>query len=432
MLTDGRRRPRLALSLSWVAVAIGLSGLLTFGYLAIVTRAVAPEQYGWFGAFWSLALLVGFGGFLPVEVELARLVHLRGTARPLPAGMPRALAAVAVLAVLVVAACAPLLLPALGGQPALYAALLAVCLVSVPQFLLRGLLLGRGSYRTHGTVMLVDAGLRVGLASVAALWLSGRTASAFGWTLPAAIALAHVPVLLAILRRPSPEPASPPVQQVPRRGVGRAVGQLAVGALCGQVLLNAAPVLVAAVAAPHERLLAAQFVACFTLVRVPLFVAVPLQSALVPGLTELQRGGDRRAVRGVFTRLLAGTGALCVLGGTVGLLAGPALVLVLYGDRYALPGRDLAVLAVGSALYVGLLVSGQALVAGGRHHSSAAAWTAGLVAAAVVFAAVPGLVARAELSFTVGSAVAFVVAAALLLRGGAPVPAAAALPGDGA
>jgi O-antigen/teichoic acid export membrane protein len=308
-----------------------------------------------------------------------------------------------------------LLLPALGDEPGVYAALVGMCVVSAAQFLLRGLLLGQGAYRTYATVMVVDATLRVVLAAAVAVALPSDSASVFGWTLPVAVALAHVPLLILVVRR-RPTPAPLPLVDPSRRSdVARAVGQLTVASLCGQALLNAAPVLVAGVAAPDQRLLAAQFVVCFTLVRVPLFVAVPLQSALIPGLTELQRTGSRRAVSAALRRLVLGTVALCVLGALIGLFAGPTLVALLFGDRYALPAADFALLAVGSALYVGLLVAGQALVAGARHLAAAVAWCTGLVAAAVVFVFVPGLVARAGLSFAAGSGVAFLTAAALVL-----------------
>ena len=431
--TPVERRPRLAVSLSWVAVAIAVSGALTFGYLAVVTRALPSVEYGWFGAYWSLALLVGFGAFLPLEVELARLGHLRGSARPLPPGTVPTLAALTVVSVVVLLGCAPLLLPAIGGEPVVFAALIAMCLASAAQFLLRGLLLGQGAYRTHATVMVVDAALRVALAAAVALALPGRSAAAFSWTLPIAIALAHVPLLVLVLRRAAPAPQEEQAAPARRSEVARAVGQLTVGSLCGQLLLNAAPVLVTGVAAADEQLVAAQFVVCFTLVRVPLFVAVPLQSALVPGLTALQRTGDRQALRAALGRVVAGTTALCAAGAVVGLLAGPLLVSLLFSERYALPGTDLALLAAGSGLYVGLLVTSQALVAGARHLGSSVAWCAGLLAAVLVFALVPDLVTRAGLAFTVGSAVAFLTAAALLLeRAVRPVPphraAASALP----
>jgi hypothetical protein len=93
----------------------------------------------------------------------------------------------------------------------------------------------------------------------------------------------------------------------------------------------------------------------------------------------------------------------------------------------------MGVLAAGTGLSIGLLVAGQALVAGARHRDAALAWSAGLVAGAVLFAVVPGLVERAAFSFTGGCAVAFLVAAALLLgRTAPPVEALPVAPGLGA
>src|SRR4051794_33297092 len=200
------------------------------------------------------------GAFQPIEVELARLTHLRGTTRPLPPGALPTLAAVTGGTLLLVLAGAPLLLPALGGQRGLYLALLAVCVVSGAQFLLRGLLLGGGAYGTHGVVLLLDALLRVLLVVAVAAWLPAESASAFGWTVPTAVALAHVPLLIVLLRRSPPRPPVA-VAAWPRRAVARAVAHLTVGSLCAQVLLNAAPVLVAGLATPAEQGVAARFVA---------------------------------------------------------------------------------------------------------------------------------------------------------------------------
>lgn len=413
LTAPGRRG--IAASLSWVGVAVALAGVLTFGYLAIVTRALPSVDYGWFGAYWSLTLVVAMGAFQPVEVELARLTHLRGTTRPLPPGSLTTLAGVMGGTLLVVLAGAPLLLPALGDEPGLYAALLAVCVVSAGQFLLRGLLLGRGAYGTHGSVLLLDALLRVLLAAAVAAWLP-TSAATFGWTVPIAVAVAHLPLLVVLLRRSAPRPLPPAAAPTSRGAVARAVGALVVGSLCAQVLLNAAPVLVAGLATPAEQTDAARFIASFALVRLPLFVAVPLQSALIPSLAELDRRGDAPALRRVAGRLLGGGVLLAVTGGLLGLVVGPALVSLFFGSRYALPAPDMAVLATGTGLSIGLLVASQALVAAARHRDAALAWCTGLAAGAVVFAIVPDLVERASWAFTTGCAVAFAVAAVLLLR----------------
>src|SRR3954447_22846596 len=62
-----------ARSIGLVGLCVVASGLLVNAYLAVVARNLEPAEYGYFGAFWSLSLLIGFGAFLPVEQELARL-----------------------------------------------------------------------------------------------------------------------------------------------------------------------------------------------------------------------------------------------------------------------------------------------------------------------------------------------------------------------
>ncbi|MGY1604105.1 hypothetical protein [Geodermatophilus sp. SYSU D00815] len=426
------RRARLVSSLSWVALCLVLSGLLVYVYLAVIARALPTAEYGWFGAYWSLVLVVGFGAFLPVELELTRLVHLRPAGAPLPPGTASAVGGMTVLSLATVLAGWPLLSPALGGRTGLLAALVGVCLVSSAQFVLRGLLLGRGRVGAHGGVLLLDSALRVVGAVLVAVLVATPTASDFGWTLVAAIALAHLPLLVVLLVRARRHRA--PVVETPGTRLRlRAVGHLLLASLAAQALLNAAPVLVTHAADPDEATVAAAFVASFTLVRLPLFVAVPLQSTLLPALTEVRASTGRGAQRRITLRVAALVAAAAAVAALVAALAGGPLVSLLFGARYALPGGDLAVLAAGSVLYIGVLLVTQALVASARHRDSAVTWIVALISSAVVFAVVPDLAARAALAFAVGSGVGLLAGtAALLVQRGNPAAVGSAVPTGGA
>jgi O-antigen/teichoic acid export membrane protein len=400
--------------LSWVAVCIVVSGVLTYGYQALVARAVPVADYGWFGSYWSLALVIGFGVFLPVELELARLLQQRPAGARLPAGTARTLLVLTGASMGCLLLAGPRLVAALGDDVAFLLALLCICVISAGQFLVRGLLLGTGRLGVHGTVLLVDSGLRGVLALALARSAPDADGGSYAWTLVIAMGLAHLPLLgWLLLRRGSP----PPDPRDPGAGpFVRAVGHLLVMALCAQALLNAAPVLITALATPGEEVLAAQFVASFTLVRLPLFVAVPLQSAMIPGLVQLQTQEDGGRLAGLLRRGLAIVVLLGLVAAAVGLWLGPWVVGLVFGDVYALPGSDIAVLAAGSVLYLGLLVAGQALVAAGRHRAVAAVWVAGLLVAGLCFLLVPDLVLRAALAFTAGSGAALACATVALLR----------------
>lgn len=404
-------------ALGWVATCIILSGGLTYAYLALVARALPVAEYGSFGSYWSLALVVGFGAFLPVELELARVLQLRPPGARLPAGTLRALAGLALLAAAALLLAGPALVSSLGGQAGLLAALVCVVALSTGQFLLRGLLLGTGRLGLHGTVLLVDSGLRVLLAAGLTRLAPDADVTAFAWTLVAAMALAHLPLLGWVLlhRRRVPGARGPAPRAEHARPFLSAVAHLLVGTLCAQVLLNAAPVLVISAARPEDAVLAAQFVASYTLVRLPLFVAVPLQSALVPVLTRVQAEGGGAWLRRLLAVGLAAIGILAVAAGGAGLWLGPRVVDLVFGDGYGLPGPEVALLAVGSVLHLGLLVAGQTLVARARHRAVATVWAAGLLVAGVTFLLVPDLVLRAGLAFTLGSGAGLGTAAVVLL-----------------
>jgi len=364
-------------ALGFVGACIVLSGLLVNAYLAVVARSVSPAEYGDFGAFWSVALLVGFGAFLPVEQELARL----GPGRALRSAAVVALGLAAVEAVLVLL---------VAPSPAV----LVLCFLSAGQFLVRGALIGSGKLSRHGVLLVADTALRV-LFALLLGWFGATTSAEFEWTLVAAVALSHLPLLVPMVRRGGAE--------VPVRDVARAVSPLLVGSVCAQLLLNGIPVLVAAIATDTDRAEVGVFLAAFLLARVPLFVAVPLQTALLPVVTR------RGVVR--FAGVLA---AAAVAGVLVAGTLGPWLVRLVFGAAYSVAVTDLVLLTPGVVAHLGLIVTTQALVAGAVHGHVAWSWLAGVAAAAVAFAAVPGLLLRAEIAFLAGSLVGWLTALRLL------------------
>ena len=383
-------------SVGVVGLSIAVSGLLVNAYLAVVARNLTPAEYGYFGAFWSLSLLIGFGAFLPVEQELARLSP--GVAFGAATRVALGLAGVELLVVL---AASPLLLGPLGGRPWAVAAVGALCLVSAGQFLVRGALIGSGRLAWHGGLLVVDTALRV-LFALGLGYAVATDSAGFAWTLVAAIALAHLPVLFLLPRGSS---------GVSPSDFLRAVLPLLLGSVCAQLLLNGLPVVVAAVASDSD--VAGRFLAAFLLVRVPLFVAVPLQTALLPSLTRLSAEG--RVVRA----LVRFAGVLVVLGLVGAALAyavGPWLVRLVFGASYVLGGGDLALMALGVTAHLGLIITTQALVASALHAKVAWSWLAGIAGAAVTFAVVPDLLLRAELSFLVGSGLGWLVGMGLLIR----------------
>ncbi|WP_219417313.1 lipopolysaccharide biosynthesis protein [Pseudonocardia nigra] len=394
------------------------SGLLINGYLAIVARSLPAAEYAYFGAFWSLAQVAGFGMFLSIEQETARLLQTPG--RPL--GVLKAAlltaAAMAVAQLAVIALGWPLLSEAFGGHAVTVVAMGVLALVSAGQFVVRGALIGMDRMGRHAAIMFFDSGLRVVLAALVAAFVIDPGSPAFAWTLVGAIGLAHAPQLLSLLRRRTraatePDPAA---GWLGPRAVWSAVAPLLLGSLCAQLLLNGPPVLVPVLAeSAADTTRAGQLLAVFTLSRVPLFLVVPLQTALLPMFTGALHTGNRVALVRVVRLLSLGLVGLAVAALVLGYLAGPWLVGLIFGAEYVLPGGHVALLAVGVAAYIGLVLVTQVLVASVRHRLVAWSWLSGLVVAAVVLAVVPDLLLRAELAFLLGSVVGWLVGTVLVL-----------------
>jgi O-antigen/teichoic acid export membrane protein len=404
-----------------VGLAIVGSGLLVNAYLAIIARSVTAAEYAYFGAVWSLALVAGFGVFLPIEQETARLMQVPDRPRGLLRAALLTAASLAAVQVVLVAAAAPWLARAFGGHGVTVVAFGLLCLVSAGQFVVRGALIGMDRMGRYSLIILVDTVLRVTFAGGVALLAADPGSPAFAWTLVAAIGLAHAPQLFLLATRRTR------LGQVPALGthtvtvpeVRRAVAPLLLGSLCAQLLLNGPPVLIPALAQNEvEVTRAGQFLAAFTLARIPLFLVVPLQTALLPTFTTLLHTGDRAALRRILAGLAVGLAALGAAALALGYFVGPLLVGLIFGDQYVLGGRDVALLAVGVAGYIGLVLVTQVLVAAVRHRLVAVSWLAGVVVAALILATVPDLLLGAELAFLAGSITGWLVGTLLVLTTG--------------
>ncbi len=391
-----------------------LSGLLVNVSLAVVARALPPAEYATFGAFWALALVLGFGAFLPLEQELARrLPHLQDRRALLRAGAGAAgvLAALALAALLLAA---PLAWRSFDGDASSLLALVALCVVSAGQFLLRGTLIGTDRLVRHAGIMMLDAVLRLGLAVV--IFLAGGADSAsFCWALVAAIALAHLPQLPTVWRRAvADSPPSTPRAGISTRRITGACMPLLLGSVCAQLLLNGLPVLVVAQAPEAAEARVGAFVAAFTLIKAPLAMVVPLQSAVVPTLTRLIAAGRRHEVLVLLTKVGAGLLGLIAVAVPAMIWLGPSLISLVFGEDYAIGGADLALLASGVLAHVGLVVVTQVHVARGKHGVVAASWAAALITAGATYTLVPGTVLGAEVGFLAGSVAGAVVSGAVL------------------
>jgi O-antigen/teichoic acid export membrane protein len=92
-------------------------------------------------------------------------------------------------------------------------------------------------------------------------------------------------------------------------------------------------------------------------------------------------------------------------------------VLTFSGSDFQLGVRDMALLALGSSIYMLALTLGQALIALEHHGRFALGWVVGVVVFLVAVIVGGGdVLLRAELAYVIGSLVALVTMTALLWR----------------
>jgi O-antigen/teichoic acid export membrane protein len=173
-----------------------------------------------------------------------------------------------------------------------------------------------------------------------------------------------------------------------------------------------------------ERELAADFIVGFFLARIPILLFQAVQAALLPKLAGLIGSGRHDDFRAGLRKLLVIVVGIGVLGVVGGYILGPTAGEILFGDKFTLDGRDLALLAAGSGLFILALTLAQALIAVMGHSRATYAWAAGNVAFwAIAVAAARDLFLRVELGFVAGSGIAALAMALFLaarIRRGIP------------
>jgi O-antigen/teichoic acid export membrane protein len=142
--------------------------------------------------------------------------------------------------------------------------------------------------------------------------------------------------------------------------------------------------------------------------RVPLFLFLAVQAALLPKLSALAGAGRIEEFKSGFRRLVVVVVAIGGLGTLAAFVIGPWAVQLLFGSGFDLDRRTLGLLALGSALYMLAVAMAQAVIALHGHARQAFVWLFGVVVFVVVVVATAGhdLFLRAELGLVAGAGAA--------------------------
>jgi O-antigen/teichoic acid export membrane protein len=397
-----------------VGAGLAILGVAAYVYLAIAGHALDAHQYADLAVLWMIVFSVGPGLFFPLEQELSRMVASRQAQRlgARPVAVRLAVVGVGILVLLlavIFAVRGPLAGELFSGDGHLVDVLAANLVALTAAHLSRGLLSGHGEFGRYGIQLALDGVLRCGLAIVLAV--SGvHEPAAYGLALAVAPLIA---VAVTVNRRvifPEPGPT------VPYSEVTAGMGLLVASSTLWLALVNASVVSARLISTPAEAALAGALLSGVVLARIPLFAFSSVQASLLPALSRSAATGDHAGFRTLLLRTTAAVTALGLAGVVVCVAIGPWLVRILFGAAAVLGRDDFAWLTIATTIYMVATVLGQSGLALAGHRDQAIGWAAGfgtLLAATFV----PGsILFRVEVAFLVGSTVAGVVLAILLVR----------------
>lgn len=388
-----------------LVTGVGASALATYAYLILVARELGPVGYATFSAFWAAVVILGAGVYLPIEQETAR----RGVGTP-DAVRPRRLGSAALSAALLVTVGLGVLL--LGSWPALSGffsddVLLAGALVLgglgySAQFPARGLLSAGRRYGRYASVLGTEALLRVLLVVVLVVAADPGPAA-----LAAVVGLAALGSALA---------------GVTRTGVGlfadggalhflRSAGMLIAGAVALQTLLYSGVLVARALAPPGQAVVAGQLLAAVTVTRIPIFLFQSVESLVIPRIAELAANGDTVALRSAVRRLVGVVAVLGTVAAVGSATLGPWLVELMFGPEFRVSRGAMALLGVGTGLFMLAVAASDITVSLAGHAQMAVSWLAGLAAGGLSLWVLDDLTLRITVPLIVGSCVAALLAA---------------------
>lgn len=383
-----------------------------YAFLAVSARVLGPERYAALSALWALVFLVGPGVFFPIEQEVSRAVASRSAAG-IGAGpvLRRAAAAAAGLATSMAALAVvfqrPLLDKVFDHQALVLAGFLVSLFGYASMHLARGALSGMARFGSYAVLLGAEGVLRLGIA-LGLLALGVRTAGPLGLLVGVTpfLALAVVLGRERDLMAPGPD--------APWKELSRSLGYLLAGSLVAQVLIHGGPLAVKLLAGEQANDLTGRFFAGLLLARVPLFLFLAVQAALLPRLAGCAAQGDRAGFCATLGRLLALVAIISVVSVAGAFLLGRLALEVLFGGKFLMDGRGIALLAASSSAIMAAQALGQALVALEGQAAAATCWLVGAAVFAVVTAIGNDPLLRVELGLFAGSTAAAAAMGALL------------------
>ncbi len=381
---------------SFLAIGVGLTGVITYAYFLIASHVLSKPDYGQITVLWSAVFITISTLYRPVEQLLSRHISERmergeAIGQPMRVASTIQLGLALAFAVLALALRGPIQDDLLEGNESLYWVFFGAVLFYAASYFARGFLAGRRRFGLFTALILSESVFRTLFAVLVAVsLLSGQSAVAIGIVAAPSLSLLVVP--LAFARRAKKEQAgrveaereAPGIpgreaEKMPaddfsmREGGGFAAAVLVI-MFSEQAFLNAGPL----VARGLQGAAAAGFIFnVLMLARAPLQLFQAVSTSILPHLTSLHTSTDpdserefHRSVRGV----LLGVAAFAAFTAIVVLVAGPQLMQLAFSDKFTYDRPGLLLVTLGMGLYLASVTLNQACLAQGQVRRAAVRW----------------------------------------------------------
>jgi O-antigen/teichoic acid export membrane protein len=378
---------------SFLAIGVGLTGLITYAYFLIASHVLSKPDYGQITVLWSAVFITISTLYRPVEQLLSRHISERlAKGEPLRQEL-RVASTIQVglalfFAVVALVLRGPIQDGLLEGNETLYWVFFGAVLFYAASYFARGFLAGQRSFGLFTALILSESCFRTLFAVLVAVSiLSGQSWVAVGIVAAPSLSLMVVP--FAFLRRAKKEQGQRSEKQeaAPEREAEEAAhddftmkegGGFAAAVLVimfsEQAFLNAGPLITRG---PQGAAAAGFIFNVLMLARAPLQLFQAVSTSILPHLTNLHTStapeSERefhRSVRGV----LLGVAAFTAFTALVVLIAGPHLMQIAFSKKFEYDRPGLLLVTLGMGLYLASVTVNQACLAQGQVRRAAVRW----------------------------------------------------------
>ncbi len=387
---------------SFLAVGVGLTGVITYAYFLIASHVLSKPDYGQITVLWSAVFITISTLYRPIEQLLSRHISERQVKRQSISEPMRVAATIQLglslfFAVVALALRGPIQNGLLEGNETLYWVFFSAVLFYAASYFARGFLAGQQRFGLFVALILSESCFRTVFAVLVAVsLLSGQSAVAIGIVAAPALSLMVVP--FAFARRAKREQGShqpgmpgrdaedmPGSDENPgnhpeaafsfRHGGGFAAAVLLI-MFSEQAFLNAGPLIVRGL----QGAAAAGFIFNVLMIaRAPLQLFQSVSTSILPHLTSLHANGSEEAerqFRSTVRMVLLGLAAFTALALVFMAAAGPKAMQIAFSNKFSYDREGLLLVTLGMGLYLSSVTVNQACIAQGQVRRAAARWIA--------------------------------------------------------